>query len=284
MRVKAQVSEMRTGIILAIAKKDLKEVRQNTSAWLPMVIVPLIFVVVIPLAILWAPRSQFFADQVMGDRDMINFMNALPLVMTQYMAGMDQIQSMVLMVLGFMFAPMFLIMPLMFSTIVAAESFAGERERKTLEALLYTPATDGELFVGKMVAAGVPALLLTWGSFLIYTLVLNLMGAGLMGGIWFPIATWWPLIFWVAPALSLLGISATVLISEKTQTFMGAYQMSGSLVVVVLGLVVGQATGVLYLSVGVGMLLGGAIWLAAAGLTWLAVRTFNRTALLLHAS
>ena len=34
--------------------------------------------------------------------------------------------------LGYLFAPMFLIMPLMLSSIIAAESFAGERERKTL--------------------------------------------------------------------------------------------------------------------------------------------------------
>jgi ABC-2 type transport system permease protein len=270
--------------ILAIAGKDLLEVRQNTSAWLPMIIIPLIFVVVLPMVILWAPRSEFFTDQVMADPDMMSFFNQLPPSLTQYTQGMDMVQSMVVMFLGFMFAPMFLIMPIMFSTIIAAESFAGERERKTLEALLYTPTTDGELFLGKMVAAGVPALLLTWGSFLLYTIILNVAGFSLMNGLWFPIPTWWPLIFWVAPALSLLGISATVLISEKTQTFMGAYQMSGSLVVLVLALFIGQVTGVLYLSVVVGLLLGLVIWIAAAALTWLAISKFNRTALLLHAS
>jgi ABC-type Na+ efflux pump permease subunit len=194
--------------------------------------------------------------------------------------GLDAVQSAIVMGLGYLFAPMFLIFPLMFSTVIAAESFAGERERKTLEALLYTPATDGELFMGKVLAAFIPALLLTWGSFVGYAVVVNTAAWPLFGRIWFPLASWWPLMFWIAPALAVLGISATVLISIRNQTFMGAYQLSGSLVVLVLALVFGQIAGVLYLSVGIGLLVGLVVWLAAAGLTAAAVRSFRRSQLL----
>ena len=90
--------------------------------------------------------------------------------------------------------------------------------------------------------------------------------------------------FWIAPALSLLGVSATVLISVRNQTFMGAYQLSSSLVIVVVALMIGQITGVLYLSVGVGLLVGLVIWLVAIGLTTAAVRSFNRYNLLADAS
>ena len=85
---------------------------------------------------------------------------------------------------------------------------------------------------------------------------------------------------WIAPALALLGISATVLISMRTHTFMGAYQLSSSLVLLVVVLIGGQLAGVLYLSVGVGLLVGLVLWLVAAGLTVQAVRSFNRTRLL----
>ncbi|MCD4673481.1 MAG: hypothetical protein K8R77_12525 [Anaerolineaceae bacterium] len=43
---------------------------------------------------------------------------------------------------------------------------------------------------------------------------------------------------------------------------------------------VGQISGVLYLSVGVGLLMGLVLWLAALGLTTMAVRSFNRYKLL----
>lgn len=273
---------MRPEVITAIAKKDLLEVRQNTSAWLPMVIVPLLFAVGLPLIILLAPRNPAFLNQLTADPDLVRFIDRLPPVMLAYLEGLDLDQKMVMIFLGFFFAPMFLIMPLMFSTIIAAESFAGEWERKTLEALLYTPASDAELFVGKMAAAGAPALLLTWICFGLYTLVLNIAGAPIMARQFsFPLPTWYPLIFWISPALSLLGISATILISARTKSFMGAYQLSGSLVLIVLALVVGQVTGVLYLSVGAGMLVGLVIWLAAGLLTWLSLRLFKRTSLLI---
>ena len=63
---------------------------------------------------------------------------------------------MVVLMLGFLFAPMFLILPLMVASIIGADSIVGEKERKTLEALLYTPATDRELYLAKLLSAVVP--------------------------------------------------------------------------------------------------------------------------------
>jgi len=62
---------------------------------------------------------------------------------------------------------------------------------------------------------------------------------------------------------------------------MGAYQTSASLVVVVVGLLIGQVTGVLYLTGPVGMLVGLVFWAAAVVATRLAVGGFNRTTLLM---
>jgi hypothetical protein len=97
---------------------------------------------------------------------------------------------------------------------------------------------------------------------------------------WFPLVNWYPLILLVSPAISLLGIAVTVLISSKVNTFMGAYQSSASLVVLVLALLVGQITGVLYLSALVGLLLGVVIWIAGIVLMVYAIRSFNREKLL----
>src|SRR5258708_39422811 len=45
---------------------------------------------------------------------------------------------------------------------VAADSFAGEKERGTIEPLLATPIRNRELFAGKLTSAVVPAVLGTW--------------------------------------------------------------------------------------------------------------------------
>jgi ABC-type Na+ efflux pump permease subunit len=269
--------------IFAITKKDLMEVRQNQGAWVPMLVVPLVFIIFIPLIFLVLPAQLHLSDEAFGSTAQLKaMMQNMPPAMTHSFAGMTTIQSMTLLVLGYLFAPMFLIFPLMFSTIIASESFAGERERKTLEALLYSPASDADLFVGKVLAAAIPAVGITWISFFFYTLVNNIAGYQLFGGIWFPLPTWWALIFWVTPAIALFGIAFTVLISVKVQTFMAAYQTSASTVLLVLALVVGQITGVLYLSVGVGMLVGLLVWLVDAVLTYFAIRSFNRSRLLIN--
>ena len=49
--------------------------------------------------------------------------------------------------------------PMSFSLVIALEAFVGERERKSLEPLLSTPLSDGQLYVGKMIASLVPALM-----------------------------------------------------------------------------------------------------------------------------
>lgn len=158
--------------------------------------------------------------------------------------------------------------------------FVGERERKTMEALLYAPTSDLELFLGKVLAAVIPAIALSWIVYLVYIIVVNAASYPLFGRIWFPLATWWPLMFWLTPALAVLGISATVLISSRVRTFMEAYQMSTSLVVIVLGLVIGQVSGVLFLGVGTALLIGLLIWLVDAALIYLSVKRFNRSSLI----
>lgn len=266
--------------IWTITRKDWMEVRYNKAVWMPMIIVPLVFVLILPLSLCLLPQ-MLPADQLnMNMNGLDSFLNNMPAGMKASLAGLDLNQSMIVMVLGILFAPMFLVLPLMFSTTVAAESFVGERERKTMEALLYTPATDAELFLGKVLAAAIPAVVISWGSFAIYTLVVNAASYPLFQHIWFPLSSWWPLIFWITPAVSVLGIAVTVLISGKMQTFMEAYQTSASVVLLVLALFAGQMTGVLYLNVAVGLVLGLFFWVVAGLLSWFAVRKFNRAALL----
>jgi ABC-type Na+ efflux pump permease subunit len=265
--------------IFAIARKDIKEATQNKSVWLPILIVPLIFVVVMPLMMILIFKNPELSKS-MNNTDVQQLMSVLPEFMKLQVAGLNEVQTMIVLMLGYFFAPFFLILPLMFSTTIAAESFAGERERKTIEALLYTPVSDAEMFIGKALASLIPAVTISWASFLGYIVVLNAGAYSVIGHIWFPLTNWYPLIFWVSPAISLLGIAITVLISAKVQTFMGAYQTSASLVVLILGVLAGQATGVLALSVTVGLIMGAVLWLIDAVLLYFAIRSFNRYQLL----
>jgi ABC-type transport system involved in multi-copper enzyme maturation permease subunit len=266
-------------LIRAIAIKDLKEVRQNRMAWMPAIIVPLIFVIVLPLIFLALPRAfGSTSGEIIGDVDMLMGMVS-PELAAQF-EGLNLEQTAIVLMLGYMLAPMFLILPLMFSSIVGAESFVGEKERKTLEALLYSPASDRELFLAKMIAAVVPALMLTVLCFAAYTLVLNVVGWPTMGRIWFPLPHWWPLILWVSPAVSTLGMAATVIVSTRVSTFMEAYQFSGALVLPLVILMIGQIAGLISLSVALMLGVGLLIWVLDAVLIRVGLRIFRRSQLM----
>jgi ABC-type Na+ efflux pump permease subunit len=266
--------------IWAIARKDLKEVRQNKIAWGPAIAIPLIFAVVMPILLAALPQVMPVEDIQRELGDMEALLNNLPPAIRETFEGLKLEQMFVLYMTAFLLAPLFLIMPLMFSSVVGADSFVGERERKTMEALLYSPATDMELFLGKVLAAVIPAISLSWLTYLVYIIIVNVASFNLFGRLWFPLPAWWPLMFWLTPAFAVLGISATVMISARVKTFMEAYQLTGSLVVLVLGLVIGQISGVLFLGVGTVMLIGTLIWIVDAALIYLGIRNFKRSSLI----
>ncbi|MBN1876135.1 MAG: ABC transporter permease subunit [Anaerolineae bacterium] len=261
--------------VRAVAIRDLKIVLRSKGVMLPIVLLPVILMILLPAGIgIAAPWMVAEADSELDDLAM--FFDAMPGYMQITFAGYSPVQTMVVVMLVYFFAPLFLVMPLMVASTIAANSFAGEKERKTLEALIYTPTTDAELFIGKMLAAWIPAFLVAVGSFVLYGITANLAAWPTMGRIFFPNAMWIVLVFWVAPAAAGLGLGSMILVSSKVNTFQEAYQIGGVVVLPVIMLMFGQISGVLYLSVGVVVLVGLVLWLVDAALLWFAVRTFKR--------
>jgi len=164
--------------------------------------------------------------------------------------------------------------------VLAADSFAGERERKTLEALLYTPTTDRELFTAKLLGAWLTAIAVTLLSFVVYGVMANAAGWHSIGHLFFPTWMWIALVLWVTPAVAGLGLVAMVFVSVRAQGFQDAYQMGGLVVLPVLALMIGQISGVMYFSLVVVLTVGLVIWLLDAVLLWLASKSFRRSELM----
>ncbi|MCB8949768.1 MAG: stage II sporulation protein M [Ardenticatenaceae bacterium] len=72
----------------------------------------------------------------------------------------NQLIPFLLLVVGFF--------PMSFSLIIALETFVGEKERKSMEPLLSTPLSNGQLYAGKMVAALVPPLSASYLGMAVY--------------------------------------------------------------------------------------------------------------------
>ena len=168
----------------------------------------------------------------------------------------------------------------MVASVIAADSFVGERERKTMEALLHTPLSDLELLLGKMLTAWIAANVVSIISFVIFSIAVNAVGYGPMGGLFFPNTMWLVLVFWVTPAVAGLGLAATVLLSSRVNTFQEAYQAGGVIVVPIIGLLFAQMAGLIFLSPFFALMLGLVVWLVDGALLWLGRSAFRREDLL----
>ena len=260
--------------IFAIVRKDLKVVLQNKGVIIPIIIVPLILFGVLPWLSVLAPNLVNIGGASMDE--LTAMIENMPAGLQEELAPYTVEQQTIVFFLVYMLAPMFLIIPLMVASVIAADSFAGERERRTLEALLYTPTTDGELFIGKLLSSWIPANLVALAGFILYTVMANAAAWGTMEKIFFPNLMWVVMVLWVVPAAAGLGLSSMVLVSVRAQGFQDAYQTGGMIVLPILLLVFGQVAGVMYFNIWVVLLLGLVFWAINAALIWFGNRTFRR--------
>jgi uncharacterized membrane protein len=84
------------------------------------------------------------------------------------------------------------------------------------------------------------------------------------------------MIFWVAPAVALLGLGVMVRVSARARTSQEANQLGGAVILPLIFLAVGQSTGVLLVSLRLALAIGAAIWLTAATLVWRGASRFSR--------
>lgn len=265
---------MSTRAILAIVRKDLKVALQNKGVVLPIVILPLILFVAFPWIMAYASSLTDMPGSSISNLD--ELLKRMPSGLLNELSPYTQEQQLIVFSLVYMLAPLFLIMPLMVSSVLAADSFAGEKERKTLEALLYTPTTDRELFTAKLVGAWTAAVAVALLSFVVYAVMVNAAAWQSIGQVFFPNWMWIALVLWVTPAVAGLGLVVMVFVSTRAQGFQDAYQMGGLVVLPVIFLMIGQISGAMYFSLGVVLLVGAVVWVLDAVLLWFASKSFRR--------
>jgi ABC-2 type transport system permease protein len=255
--------------VRAVIAKDLTAVRRSKAVLLPMLLVPTLLMVVLPALIgLAATRAT--------TPDLSRFLDSLPGDLARPVLELPPAEQMVVLVNGYLLAPLFLIVPLMVSSVLAADAFAGEKERRTLETLLHLPIADRDLFTAKLLSAFLPAVAVSWIGFVCFAFVSNTVAWPVLHRIFVPTRLWLVMIFWVAPAVAALGLGVMVRVSARARTAQEANQLGGAVVLPLIFLAVGQSTGLLLVSLPVAVVIGGVIWAAALFLITRGAQRFTR--------
>lgn len=224
--------------IRAIMVKDIRSITAEKMVLIPMLVVPLLMCIAVPGAILALALSL---DEVLMTG--VQYIEKLvPLYPVP--EGLPGLTDQVLFIFfNYTFLPLFMLVPIMASSVIAANSIVGEKERRTLETLLYTPVTNREFLAAKLLASFVPAVLVSWLAFGGYFLVLNLLYGLARGMLMLRSWIWLPAILLLSPAVSLLGLSITLVVSLKARSFTEAQQTAGVIVLPFVVLIIVQIAG-----------------------------------------
>lgn len=265
--------------IFAITRKDLKVVSKSKAVMYPLILVPVVLMVFIPGLVGLVLQDEAAIEEFSTDAQ--GFFENLPDgIRSELDAYESDNQRVLYLVIVYQFAPLYLMLPLLVSSVIAADSFAGEKERKTLEALLYSPTTNSEIYIGKMLSAWIPAILIGGVGAIMYNLTANIVGWSVMRQVFMPNLMWMVLVVLVAPAAAGLGLAAMVLVSSRVRSFQEAYQLGNLVVIPIVLLMLGQFAGVMYFSVEAVVIMGLIIWAIDVSLLWYGAKSFKRTELI----
>lgn len=261
----------RWSVVAAVLAKDLRATRRSKAVVVPMLVVPAVLLVGLPAGLGRFARAS-------TPPDLSGIAAHLPAGIADRLAGLDARQQLLVLVLGYLVAPLFLIVPMMVSAALAADTFAGEKERRTLESLLHLPVEERELYVAKVLFAFLPAVGLSWTGFALFVVAADWVAWPVMGRLLLPTAEWTALIVVVAPAVAALGLGIMVRVSARAATTQEANQLGGAVIMPIILATVGQASGVLVLGVGWVLGVGAVVWLLALWLVRGGMRRFTRDA------
>jgi ABC-2 type transport system permease protein len=224
--------------IRAIIIKEWREVFKNRFVLFTVAFLPLIMTA-LPLVILYfTGSSEDFGEISTAD---------LP---PQFMPLCGELSGgdCMLYYIVTQFILLFMMIPVIVPMTVAAYSIVGEKTTRTLEPLLATPVSTIEILIGKGMAGVIPAVLTTWGGYLIYAAGAYLMvnNPQVVSKLFDPL--WLMAIFLVGPLLSIMGVSIAVMISSRVNDPRVAEQISGIFVLPVVFLFIGQTTGLILIN------------------------------------
>jgi uncharacterized membrane protein SpoIIM required for sporulation/ABC-type transport system involved in multi-copper enzyme maturation permease subunit len=191
-----------------------REVRDQLRDWrivLPIVILTLFF--------------PFLANFTTGQ--ILNFVG-------KYGANLlaDRFIPFLLMIVGFF--------PISISLVIALESFAGETERKSIEPLLSSPLTDGQLYLGKLLASLLTPLVASYLGMAVYLIAIY------RSSNWRTEPMFLLLIAALTAIQALVMVSGAVVISTQTTSVRAANLLASFIIIPVSLMIQGESVMMLW--------------------------------------
>jgi ABC-type Na+ efflux pump permease subunit len=250
--------------MMVVARTDLRQLWQSPDFWVPMLILAGFFFVVAPtiLLLIITHVGDIAIVQKVSDTLDVLPSSAQQSISHAVKSGSAATKTSYALAV-YLFAPLAVIVPMTISTAVGANTLVGEREKGTGEFLAHSPASERELYLGKLIASLLPGYLTTLVGFGIYSLVVNLIVGPDVGGWFFPTSAWWLLMLWVVPPFLALTLSVVLRLSARVRSAAAAQQASGLVTLPLIMIAYAQSSGALFTTDATSWVVGAFAWVAA---------------------
>ncbi len=192
----------------------------------------------------------------------------------------DEEFTTVLLIILDSFLLFFIIIPAAIPAVIASYSFVGEKVNRSLEPLLATPTTDGELLLGKSLSIFLPTMGVTWLAAGLFIWIVNAMMAPVLDYAPLPSATWIIGIFLLAPLFGTLSITSNVIISSRVSDVRASQQLGTLVILPALIVFMSSVFGVMTLGMTAILIFAVLILAADLAMGYLALKTFRREEIL----
>jgi ABC-2 type transport system permease protein len=241
---------MRLSKAWTIASRDFKIFTKQKNVWYSVIIFPVITSVIFPLVL----------HQAINRANSISAA-AIPTLLDSFSFFF---------VIGAAFVPLG----------IAAYSIVGEKVEKSLEPLLATPITDGEILLGKAISALVPTLVAMYIGSIIFMTGIDIVAYSKLGYYYFPNLTIATLLLVLVPIASVMSILYSIIVSSRVNDVRSANSYGILMYFPFLGIFFASETRIITLDINTLLIISGVILAVDVALFFVGTKTFRREEIL----
>jgi ABC-2 type transport system permease protein len=177
---------MRLSKAWLVASRDFKIFRRQKNIWYSIIVFPIIISVLFPLILEYAGQRN---AGLLSVANLPNLLNSFSFFI----------------VIGAAYIPLGL----------ASYSIVGEKVEKSLEPLLASPLTDGEILLGKAIAAVLPTLAAMYAGAAVFMVGVDAATFGKLGYNYFPNWTFGVLLLVLVPVAVAMSVLYSIIVSSR---------------------------------------------------------------------
>ena len=241
---------MRLSKAWIIAARDFKIFRRQKNVWYSIIVFPVIISIIFPVVLEYAGRKAGGLPAAQ-----------LPALLNSFSFFL---------VIGAAFVPLG----------IASYSIVGEKVEKSLEPLLATPLTDGEILLGKNISAIVPTLVAMYAGASVFMVGIDEVTFHKLGYYYFPNWTIATLLLVLVPVAIILSVEFSVIVSSRVNDVRSASSFGILMFFPFLAIYLASEIGIISLGINNILIISGILLALDVILFFVSTATFRREEIL----